>query len=124
MVRSWAFAPATEQMRARRIVASFMGMLVVARRLATPQFACLSPRPLLAGLPLFCGGPELDLLGSRRAELELRDLAERIERRIGQQVRGRFGVAERHENHVLGHVAVGAHLDLDRTAPGLQADEV
>src|SRR5689334_9005991 len=66
----------------------------------------------------------LDLLRLDRAELEFRDLAERIERRIGQQVRRRLGVAERHEHHVLRHVAIGAYLDLDGAAAGLQADEI
>src|SRR5258707_9719112 len=66
-----------------------------------------------------------DLVGRRDfggAELELGDLAERIERRVGQQVGGGLDVAERHEDHALGHVAVGAHLDLDNAAPRLDAD--
>ena len=41
-------------------------------------------------------------------------------RRVGQQVGRRLGVAERHEHHADRHVAVGAHLDLDRSAARLQ----
>ena len=73
---------------------------------------------------LFRRGPQFDLFGAHGAELEFRNLAERVERRVGQQVRRRFRVAERHEHHVFRHVAVGAHLDLDRAAAGLQLDEI
>jgi len=72
-------------------------------------------------LPVHPGPPRLrrrgaDLRGfsAHRSELELRNLTERIERGIGEQVRRRLRVAERHEHHVLRHVAVGADLDLDR----------
>src|SRR5262249_39112261 len=54
----------------------------------------------------FGDGPHrLDLGG---AELELRDLAERIERRIGQDVGRRLGIAERDEHHAVGHVGIDA----------------
>ena len=51
---------------------------------------------------LFRRRAKLGALCAHRAELELRNFSERIERRIGQQVRRRLGVAERHEHHVLG----------------------
>jgi hypothetical protein len=44
----------------------------------------------------------LDLLGLHRAELEFRDLAERIERGIGQQVGRRLRVAERRDTMLSG----------------------
>ena len=69
-------------------------------------------------------GPDPGWLRARGAELELGDLAERVERGIGEQVGRRLRVAERHEHHVLRHVAVGAHLDLDRAAARLHANEV
>src|SRR5690349_25070345 len=45
---------------------------------------------------LLHGSERLDLGG---AILELRDLADRIELRVGQQIGRRFGVAERDEHH-------------------------
>src|ERR1700738_4960822 len=67
---------------------------------------------------------EFGLLGARRAELEFGNLAERIERGVGQQARRGLRITEWHEHHVLRHVAVGTHLDLDRAAARLQPDEI
>src|SRR3546814_9149037 len=51
------------------------------------------------------------------AELELRDLAEGVELRVGQHVGGRLVEAEGNEHHALRHVAVGAHVQRDLAAP-------
>jgi hypothetical protein len=70
------------------------------------------------------GGAALGLFRGHRAELEFGNLAERIEHRIGQEVGGGFRVAERHEHHVLRHVAVGAHFDFHRAAAGFELNEI
>src|SRR5260221_2858065 len=63
-------------------------------------------------------GQHLQRLDLGGAELELGDLAERIERRIGQEVSRRLGIAERDEHHAVWHIRIGGHLDLDKSAPG------
>ena len=50
-----------------------------------------------ARVSLFRGGHHLRLLHLARAELELRDLAHGVELRVGQQVGGGLGKAERDE---------------------------
>src|SRR5262249_33483352 len=57
-----------------------------------------------------CFGERLQRLDLGSAEFELGDLAERIEGGIGQQVGRRLGVAERDEDHAVGHVGVDPHL--------------
>src|SRR6202007_476704 len=64
-------------------------------------------------------GGRLDLGG---AELVLRDLAEWVELRVGQHVGGGFGVAERDEHLARGNGAVAARFQLDRAAPGGDAN--
>src|SRR3954467_11673950 len=66
----------------------------------------------------------LDAAHPCRAELELWNLAERIERRIGQQVRCGLRIAERHEYHVLRPVRVRAPLPLDDATPRFQLDVI
>src|SRR4051812_15104138 len=83
-----------------------------------------SPRRLTTAAVLLRRVAHLGAFGPGRAELELRDLAERIERRVGQEIGRRFRVAERHENHVLRNVAVRPHLDLDRAAAGFEPNEI
>jgi hypothetical protein len=70
--------------------------------------------------------PEIGLLGWRRphntfdpggAEFVLRDLAERVELRVGQHAGGGFGEAERDENLAGGDGVVAARLRFDRAAP-------
>src|SRR6266404_4195048 len=63
-------------------------------------------------------GHSLQRLDLGGAELELGDLAERIERRIGQEVGRRLGIAERDEHHAVWHIRIDAHLDLDGATPG------
>src|SRR3546814_6667636 len=48
----------------------------------------------------------VDRLHLGGAELELGDLAEGVELRVGEGVGRRFGEAERDEHHALGHVAI------------------
>ena len=89
-----------------------------------------APRPRTARVPLPPARPipppPAAPAGSTLAgaELELRDLAERVELRVGQQVGRRLGEAERDEHHALGHVAVGARLQLDVAAPRRHAHAV
>ena len=63
-------------------------------------------------------------LDPRGAELVLRDLADRVELRVGQDVGRRLDVGERDEHHALGHRAVDARLELDRAAPGRDPDRL
>src|SRR3546814_1840304 len=56
---------------------------------------------------LLRGGGGLQGLDPAGAELELRDLAEGIELRVGQHVGRRLVEAEGDEHHALRHVAVG-----------------
>ena len=58
------------------------------------------------------------------AELELGDLAERVQRRVGQEVRRRLGVAERDEDDPARHVAVDPALEFDCPAAGGHPDRV
>src|SRR5215467_13637507 len=67
-------------------------------------------------------GESLQRLDLGGAELELGNLAERIESGIGQEVGRRLGVAERDEDHAVGHVGVDPHLDLDGAAAGRNFD--
>src|SRR3984957_2869313 len=60
---------------------------------------------------------KLGAFGTHRTELEFGNFPERIERRIGQQIRRGLRITERHEHHVLRHVAVGTHFYLHRAAP-------
>jgi hypothetical protein len=73
---------------------------------------------------IYCRGSNLGTLGPHRAEFEFGNFSERIERRIGQEVRRGFRLAERHEHHVFRHVAIGTHLDLDRAAARLAPDKI
>src|SRR6188472_4445878 len=51
-----------------------------------------------------------------RAVLELWNLAERIEHRVGQHVRSRLVKAERDEHSAARHAIVGARVERDFTA--------
>ena len=79
--------------------------------LVIPAFAGIG-RVLLRGL---FRPHRLDLGG---AELELGDLADGVELRVGQQIGGGLGEAEGNEDHALGHVPVLAHLEDDGAAAG------
>ena len=59
---------------------------------------------------------------AHRAVLELRDLAERIEHRIRQQVRRRLVVAERNEHRAARRAVVGARVQRDAAAPRRHGD--
>src|SRR3954449_1685378 len=94
----------------------------------------LLPPPVVASVamalnPLANGGRLVHrrtahLLDLDRAELELRDLAHRVDLVDRQQVRRRLAEVERHEARAR-RVAVGQpRARLDRAAPGAQADEV
>src|SRR5207245_7264285 len=65
-----------------------------------------------------------DSLHPGRAELELRDLAERVERRVGQEVRGGLDIGERDEHDAVRDGVVLARVKLDRAAPGCHPDAV
>src|SRR5205807_6046796 len=69
-------------------------------------------------------GERLQRLDLGGAELELGDLAERIEGGIRQEIGGRLGIAERDEDHAVGHVRIDADLDLDGAAPRRDLDQV
>src|SRR5438105_12370395 len=58
------------------------------------------------------------------AILELGNLAERIERRIGQQIRRRLVVAERDEHRTARHAVVGARIQRHGSAPRCDRDDV
>src|SRR4051794_41648678 len=64
------------------------------------------------------------LLDPGRAELELGDLAERVERGVGEEVGGGLGVAEGDEDEAGGDVAVGAGGEIDGAAAGRDADGI
>ena len=66
----------------------------------------------------------LDALHPGRAILELGDLAERIERRIGQEVGRRLDIGERDEHHAVGDRVVLARRELDGAAAGRDPHEV
>src|SRR5207302_6185949 len=72
--------------------------------------------PRLEGSPLPRRPTRLDLFDTRRAVFELRNLSDRVELRIGQDVGGRLGIAERDEDHAGRDRAVSARLELDGTA--------
>src|SRR5437867_3777250 len=55
-------------------------------------------------------GERLQRLDLGGAELELGDLAERIEGGIGQYVGRRLGIAERDKDHAVRYVGIDAHL--------------
>ena len=58
------------------------------------------------------------------AVLELRNLAERIEHRVGELVRGGLVVAERHEHRPARHAIVCARIERDAAAPGFERYDV
>src|SRR3954470_23272914 len=64
----------------------------------TPLALARIARPLAAGLHL------------HRAILELRDLAEGVERRVGEQIGRRFIVGERDEHRTARRAGVGARV--------------
>src|SRR5215468_3151340 len=64
----------------------------------------------------------LDALYPRGAILELRDLSERIKRRIGKQVRRRFHVGEGDEHDTVRNRVVLAHRELDGAPAGRDPD--
>ncbi len=66
----------------------------------------------------------IDRLDLGGAELELRNLAERIKLRIGQQVRRRFHISERDEHHAIRHRVVLAREQLDRAAARRHAHRI
>src|SRR5262249_13773198 len=51
-------------------------------------------------------GERLQRLDLGGTELELGDLAERIEGGIGQEIGRRLGITERDEDHAVGHVGI------------------
>src|SRR5215471_3852841 len=63
-------------------------------------------------------------LDPSRTVLELRNLAERIERRVGQQIGGRFHERERNEHNAVRHRIVLARDELDGAATGADTDHV
>src|SRR6266536_5727547 len=65
-----------------------------------------------------------DPLHPRRAEFEFRDLAERVERRVGQEIRGGLDISERDEHDAVRDGVVLARVKLDRAAPRGDADAV
>src|SRR3974377_2467874 len=81
---------------------------------ATMGFASLNPSygALLRRLA------RLHALHPRGAILELRDLPERVERRIGEEVRGRLHIGERDEHDAVGHGIILACGKLDGAATG------
>src|SRR5947207_1437921 len=59
-----------------------------------------------------------------RAVLELRNLAERIEHRVGEHVRRRLVVAERHEHRPARHAVIRARVERDAAAPRGDGEDV
>src|SRR5712671_2402460 len=89
----------------------------------SPQCISRSPTSVaLAGVDLLRCSGHRDWLDLGGAEFVFGDLAERIELRVGQDVGGGFGVAERDEHLARGDGAVAARLQLDGAAPGGDAD--
>ena len=70
------------------------------------------------------GGRNAACLHPDTAVLEARNLCLRVQRRIGQEIRRRFVIAERHEHIALGHLRVGTGISDDRVAPGFQRDRI
>src|SRR5215831_3114615 len=66
--------------------------------------------------------PHRDRLYLGGAEFVLRDLADRVELRVGQDIRGGFGIAERDKHLARSDGAVGARLQFDRAAAGGDTD--
>src|SRR6266567_7837461 len=65
-----------------------------------------------------------DTLHLRGAEFEFRDFAERVERRVGQEIRGGLDISERDEHDAVRDGVVLARVKLDRAAPRGDADAV
>src|SRR5262249_18637856 len=65
-----------------------------------------------------------DRLDFRRAEFEFRNLPERIERGIGQNIRGSFHVSEGDEHDAIGYRIILTGIDLDSAATGGHANHV
>src|SRR5688572_20654717 len=65
-----------------------------------------------------------DRLESGGAELELRNLAERVELRIGEQVRRRLDIGERDEHNAVRYRVVLTRVQFDRATPCGDADHV
>src|SRR5580698_3613799 len=63
------------------------------------------------------------LLNFRGAEFEFWNLAERIELRIGEQVRGRLDEGEWNEHHTVRHGIILTRVQLDRPAARADADQ-
>src|SRR5882762_3030578 len=59
-----------------------------------------------------------------RAVLELRDLAERIEHRVGEHVRRRFVITERDKHRPRGHSVVGARVERNPAAARFHRDDL
>src|SRR6516165_3300174 len=79
--------------------------------------------PLRASeMGLLCRCGHYDRLDLGGTEFIFRDLAERIELRVGQDVGGGFGIAKRDEHLTWGDRAVGARLQFDRAAAGGDTD--
>src|SRR5688572_6656086 len=68
--------------------------------------------------------PRAALGQAHGAVLELRDLAERVEHRIGQQVRRCLVEGERNEHRAARRACVRARIQRDLAAPRLYRDEV
>src|SRR5690606_18657930 len=69
-------------------------------------------------------GGHFHRLDTSGAELELRDLAEWVELRIGEQVRCSLGEAERDEHHPFRNVPVRSRLELHLAATRRDTDEL
>src|SRR5258708_14623283 len=80
----------------------------------------------VTGRPLFgCHQRRfLDLFDPCRAVLELGDLAKRVERRVGQEVRRRLDIGEGNEHDAVGHPIVLARGEFDRAAARRDTYEV
>src|SRR5712671_2014563 len=89
----------------------------------SPQCIANCPTSVaLAGVDLLCCSGHRDRLDLGGAEFVFRDLADRVELRVGQHIGGGFGIAERDEHLARGDGAVAARLQFDRATAGGDAD--
>src|SRR5262245_3939763 len=71
-----------------------------------------------------CFHPLAGCLDFRGAELEFGNLAERIERRIGEDVRRRFNISEGDEHDAVRNSIIQTRVEFDSAAPGGHANHV
>jgi hypothetical protein len=94
----------------------------VAVRLATDAADCRASAPVESSLRRL--RRRIGLLDPGGAELVLRDLTDRVELRVGQDIRRRLDERERDEHHALRHRPIDPRRELDRAAPSRDPDRI